>query len=593
MPGLYELLPLIIRIRDRFSLPDADAGEGVIERICWALDQETDAISQDIAGLLVLLDPDNCDSQYLLYLSMALGMPLGSTLDENFRRWLTKNLVNLWKIKSTHPSWNLTWRWTLDREIRAHELFKNEIYAEDDYSRYPTYGWNLKAARVELFEILPDGSTNWIPLSQARGIYEYVERLRPAHVLLRQYAEKIYLADTAGVVSDTGTSILSTGTFIDDVPHITDDVEFTATCLATCESACQEYCQTTCEESACEVVCETGCEVACEILCEIQCQEACEVVCQAGCIYACENSCQAFTCQFGSAQGAGGPCVDACELDCEFDCEQGCEAFVCETQGQEGGCANCECWGDADANEFGGDQSDYWIARGRTNHDVVANCGIAANEVWIGHIGPCENQDQLNQGVEQGGGSSEFVWDVIYDDCGHVKSVYLADVCTFVVESIQGDHTWLDEDVTVGDVTVSHIGPCETGAETENAVGNPLLPRYIYYFRYDSKGHIISDSVDSFDGCTVFCEIGEESTECGVKSLADDGTWIGVDGATGDPVTISHAYGGSTYFDVGCSLTNTELITWIGFDDMGHYKDWTVRDGCNVYCVVGQAQGGP
>ena len=77
MVKLYNLLPAIIRIRDRLSLPDADSGEGVIERICWALEQEAEVEEQEIAALLTLLDPDVCDPKYLLYLSMSLGLPLG------------------------------------------------------------------------------------------------------------------------------------------------------------------------------------------------------------------------------------------------------------------------------------------------------------------------------------------------------------------------------------------------------------------------------------------------------------------------------------------------------------------------------------
>ena len=284
MVKLYNLLPAIIRARDQF-VRESNA-EGVVERIAWVMEQETDTQMDLIAGLSVLLDVDQCEPKYLLYLSALLGFPLGSDRGNSFRRWLTKNLVNLWKIKGTHPSWNKQFLWSLNRVIKAHELWKSEIYAEDDYSRDEQYDYGMLAARVDLYEEDEDGNRTYLPVTEStREVYEAVETFRPAHVLLRQYMTPFSIIDEEAAPTEQTT--FSVGAVIEDADdEFTDEAEFTASCVGTCELACQEYCQTTCESAACEVWCETGCEVSCEYSCEVHCQSNCEIVCQAGCIYA-------------------------------------------------------------------------------------------------------------------------------------------------------------------------------------------------------------------------------------------------------------------------------------------------------------------
>ena len=369
---LYKLLPSIIRLQDSL----ASAGdEGNLEKITYALEQETDVTTAEIAGLSTLLDSDTCPEDYLLYQSLAFGSRLNSSWDERTKRWFVKNLVWHYKTKGTHPSWHREWNWSLGVDYGITELEKDEVYAVGGYTRDDQgYYTGLRAARFDV----DNAGGGRIPVAGATDLAEYIDGVRPIHVLLRKEYTLWDDLDTFSDASDewgcvsycetgvqwSGGTVL--GYFNDDFPMpdggemgTGDELLVTVTCYATCELSCQGCC----ELDACELAgCQTTCENACQHACEGVCEDPCEAVCQAGiqpCFGQCEAACQVFMCQAGDCQGdcegqwePGPPdCTDFCEFGggCQAGpCEQACQQWVCQSSScQDGctcdGCTACNC----------------------------------------------------------------------------------------------------------------------------------------------------------------------------------------------------------------------------------------------------------
>lgn len=269
MVRLYSLLPWIIRFRDRESLPNSVGGEGVLEKIVDAFQEEAEITKTEIDSLAILLDPDQCPPEYLLYISMMFGLPLGDDLPIEFRRWLSKTIVDLWKIKATHPSWEKTFFWSLNREIKAEELYKTEIYAEDNYSRGTVYVTQMKAARVDLYEEDVHGNRVYLDEYEAREVFPVVERFRPAHVLLRQYMVPHILSDDFEP-DDSLSQFTTRAVIVDDINPWSDSLELTSQCIAACESGCQSG---SCESGTCQNACQgTGDQIPWPAICDFSAQ---------------------------------------------------------------------------------------------------------------------------------------------------------------------------------------------------------------------------------------------------------------------------------------------------------------------------------
>jgi len=319
---LYRLLPEIIRLKDELAVSDTYGDvEGNLEKIVWALEQETDTSSAEIAGIPDLVSADRVDQDFLLLLSLTLGTVIGEDRGEAFQRWLTQNLISFYKISGTHLSWDKEFTWSTGVRYRARELWKTTLYERGDYSREPDYTHTIKAARVDLYT----GENSYLTPSEAASLIPVVEPRRPIHVILRKALTSQLLSDTRVPPVDgfeapwmeEAVSEASTELATDVATELSDALEITLTCTAACQSSCQGECETAWQA---ETGCSTSCETACQYSCESLCQDNCQIVCQGGCEYPCEEGCQ-LACT-AACQSA---CTAACQGECEIACELGVE----------------------------------------------------------------------------------------------------------------------------------------------------------------------------------------------------------------------------------------------------------------------------
>lgn len=261
---LYSLLPAIVRLRDSATI--GSTSEGVIQRLIYTLEQDSDVVADEITGLLDLINSDECDPKYLLYISMMLGFAISDlstseTPSLKFARWFVKNLVSFYKIKGTHLSWQKQWTY-VDNEslMRAWELWKSNVYERGVYYRYGggNYYGIFHAARVDLYRELA-GIPEFLPVLEAFDFMETIDWCRPIHVLLRKNYWLVESEDIADkTISDPRT--LGAGiSFEEPLDDVNDEFNVEISCLTTCESVCEAG-----EETGCMSGCEISCEAAVE-----------------------------------------------------------------------------------------------------------------------------------------------------------------------------------------------------------------------------------------------------------------------------------------------------------------------------------------
>lgn len=371
--GLYDLLPLIIRLRDE-EASGAGGQDPILKRIVGTVVQdETDSMVALIAGMRDLLSVGTTTDLILSLLARYLGLteyPFSEVVTN--RREYVASLVDSHRIKGTLLS--------ILRDMNArniaeghyiHELWKYVLNAVDEY--VPTaidapYSTAYKAARVVFIQdpygegppedgpAPSDGSTlgifaeNQVPYLTAKGWREDLNNVFPIHVLIPPPVRRVGVDDTAPVMTDDlGGQIY---VMLDDqYPLIEDDLEIFKQCISVCQVSCQERCETLCEftcettcETACQAQCEEGCQAVCqsfcEASCELGCQDACQSFCQSDCQTTCQSACEVTcqqACQFG-CQDAAENCQSFCEFNCQTDAEIICEdqcQITCQTAAQE------------------------------------------------------------------------------------------------------------------------------------------------------------------------------------------------------------------------------------------------------------------
>lgn len=344
---LYYLLPTIMRLKSEQVTPDS-GGESVLEKIVYALEEETDVLESQIGGITDLPNTNECPAEYLPLLADLVGIEYEGAWPEEKKRLWVKAADLLWHIKGMYSSWIAYLNTHGYQGYFPWELWKAEIYEDFDYALYPDYEYRYKAARVDIRKNETDPSPN-------HGIYvdDTVEPIRPVHVLLRRpgeyrldeeealeapldvdydgsllgdFSTNAVIEDSAPGFDDGGVDV--TGPFTTDPDPACSSAGlqvysycFNTTCQLACQGTCTSSCETDCEYGACEFDCQTFCMQNGQSICDYTCQSSCEGICQTSCTTECETGCQT-ACQHPS-------CTVSCETACEgANCESVIEAFV-------------------------------------------------------------------------------------------------------------------------------------------------------------------------------------------------------------------------------------------------------------------------
>ena len=258
---LYSLLPFVVRLKDSAT----GQSQGVIQRIMLAIQTEVDATQEQIANLVTLIDPSECDPQYLFYISSSLGFAVSDTLPSaniKFSRWYVENLIPFFKIHGTVHSWTTQWVYVNPASdtapgtsVTPHQLLKEHIHEKGDYFRSISDSYGLmNSARFDI-----DNLGNQLSVTDARQYLNSIEWCRPIHVLLRLYYHEFDFSDAVSVILDE-TVAVSNGLLIKEILDTgSDSFSLDVTCMVTCETACESG-----QETACSTFCEISCEVAVE-----------------------------------------------------------------------------------------------------------------------------------------------------------------------------------------------------------------------------------------------------------------------------------------------------------------------------------------
>jgi len=261
---LYGLLPAAIRYYDRQSSGKVglNTEETTLQKILYAVEQEADATDVLISGLKDLLDADNCQEEFLSFLSKFLGVSFFSSWPEGRKRIFIKALVKLYHISGQNQSWNVILNLLDYSGASPYELWKEEIYEDFDYSRYGPddgdYYGTLHAARVDVDAA--DGTR----LNETLTTQEKVllDNFRPIHVLIRQLSNEVVDKSVTLQSIDSDDVDIEAGLLVQETLEEISDV---------CTVDCESHCEAVCEAGHCEgtfefsTTCLSGCEVACEV----------------------------------------------------------------------------------------------------------------------------------------------------------------------------------------------------------------------------------------------------------------------------------------------------------------------------------------
>lgn len=334
--GLYELLPLFIRMKDE-EASGAGGTDPILKRIVGVIQDETDEMTALIAGIRDLISFDSTTDLILNVLARFLGVtefPFSEIVTD--KREYARGLADSHKIKGTVLSIirERTAR-GLAADTYIHELWKWVINAVDEYVPEEIdapYNSAYKSARVVFIDD-PTGSgppedgpapsdgtefgiyvEDQIPYSTAKEWRRKLNNVFPIHVLVPPpVRRREFEDDVEAIDDDLGGQVYALFTdryFVDS-----DALTILKECVSACQVTCQERCEVLCEFS-----CETTCETSCQALCESECQSTCQHFCEEACEQECQDSCQSF-CQ-GNCQSL---CQSACEINCQQACQYGCQ----------------------------------------------------------------------------------------------------------------------------------------------------------------------------------------------------------------------------------------------------------------------------
>jgi len=150
---LYDLLPLVIKIRDQEASPEE---ETILQKVLSATEGQREEFEQLIEGLRRLIDVDSCPTTYLwLIASLVGGYKEPVTLYEWLQRFWIHQSTARHKIAGTVFMWHKAMRYrdfTSYPESIVKELYKTTPYEKGNYSLLRTETHPYRAARVVVFE---------------------------------------------------------------------------------------------------------------------------------------------------------------------------------------------------------------------------------------------------------------------------------------------------------------------------------------------------------------------------------------------------------------------------------------------------------
>jgi len=159
-------------------------------------------------------------------------------------------------MSGTHLSWRHLWTWTnLEPLMRAEELYKDEVYEDDNWyrdSENEYYYQFLRAARIDLYRNI-DGIKEFLGVVEASNFIRTIDLFRPVHVILRRYIKTVECSEIGKKLFD---EILLTATrnVVDRFETPQDAMDIYSSCLSTCEldfqlNPCITFCEIGCEAS--------------------------------------------------------------------------------------------------------------------------------------------------------------------------------------------------------------------------------------------------------------------------------------------------------------------------------------------------------
>ena len=150
--SLYELLPLIIKIRDK----EASGGvwaEPILKQIIGCIEEQANETNTLIGGLRQLLNLSNKDTSYLYLISKLLGTSFYDGWLDDFKKFATEQSIPRHKIHGTAFSCAKSLRYRSLGAYRVAEAFKHDYLDEHgDYSAVRDHNHPYRAARVIIYK---------------------------------------------------------------------------------------------------------------------------------------------------------------------------------------------------------------------------------------------------------------------------------------------------------------------------------------------------------------------------------------------------------------------------------------------------------
>lgn len=148
MIRLYDLLPLIIRMRDA----EASGGEGIDPILARVTDRllqdEADEHVALVQGLRDLYDCLQVENPYRTLLFQFLGQQRAEGWSESLERFVLCETIPWHKISGTVHGWEKTMAYRLAGAYDFFELYKTELNETGDYSNHTNATYPYRAARV-------------------------------------------------------------------------------------------------------------------------------------------------------------------------------------------------------------------------------------------------------------------------------------------------------------------------------------------------------------------------------------------------------------------------------------------------------------
>jgi hypothetical protein len=266
---LYGLLPAVVRYFDRYSsgITGLDATETTLQKIVYAIEQETDVSNNLVVELQTLFDADNVREQFLNLIGKFLGCNFFGSWPEDKRRLFAKALIKLYHSSGQKECWKAVLNFLGYNGAVPYELWKDTVYEDFDYFRNEgDYYGVYHAARIDV-DSKSGGLLNEF-LSEED--IKLLDNFRPIHVLIQKQGEFVCEKDDTLIQVDQDDFSANSELQIEEV---LDDVS------DTCTKSCELHCEAVCEAGSCEGFFEISvtCITNCELFCETGCEDVCEV----------------------------------------------------------------------------------------------------------------------------------------------------------------------------------------------------------------------------------------------------------------------------------------------------------------------------